>query len=420
MSKQVLLKNATILDSSSPHHGKKRDILITDGIISSIKASIEKEESYQIIEAKDLHVSQGWFDSSVSFGEPGFEQRETLANGLNVAAQSGFTHVAVNANSWPVTDSQGAVQFIKSKAAAHLVSLYPVGALTTGSQGKDLAELYDMHQAGAISFYDYQKPLQEVNLLKIALLYAQPFNALVQSFPLQPDLAKNSQMHEELISTTLGLKGFSSMSEEIRIARDLFVLEYTQGKLHIPTITTAGAVNLIREAKKKGLNISCSVAVHHLVLDHNELTSFDSDYKVLPPLRATEDVSALIGGLKDGTIDGVTTDHNPLDIELKKQEFERADFGTIGLESAFGALNNTLGAQVAIQGLTALKERFGIPEHSIAIDSPADLTLFETATPWQFAKEHVGSASFNSCFYGKPMKGKVLGVIAKEKIHINE
>ncbi len=419
MSKKVLLKSATILDSSSPYHGKKRDILISDGVITSIKATIPPEDSYQIIDTPELHVSQGWFDSGVSFGEPGFEQRETLENGLNTAAKSGFTHVAVNANTWPITDSKAAVLFIKSKANDHVVSAYPVGALTVRSEGQDLAELYDMHQAGAISFYDYQKPMQRVNLLKIALLYAQPFDALVQSFPLQPDLASNGQMHEELVSTTLGLKGFSAISEEIRVVRDLFILEYTQGKLHIPTISTAGSVKLIHEAKQKGLDVSCSVAVHHLVLDHNELTSFDSNFKVMPPLRSSDDVSALITGLKDGTIDGVTTDHNPLDIELKKQEFERADFGTIGLESAFGALNASFGVRQAVLGLTGLKKRFGIKEHLIDEGQQADLTLFEPNTSWEFSKGDISAASHNSCFYGRQMKGKVLGVISKGKISIN-
>ncbi|MEP2935545.1 MAG: dihydroorotase [Gilvibacter sp.] len=420
MSKKVLLKSATIIDSSSPHHGKKRDILISDGIIASIKSNIAVHASYQIIEADDLHVSQGWFDSGVSFGEPGYEQRETLANGLNVAANSGFTHVAVNANTWPITDTKAAVEYIKSKANDHLVSAYPIGALTAGSKGQDLAELYDMHQVGAIGFYDYQKPLQDVNLLKIALLYAQPFDGLVQSFPLQPDLAGKGQMHEELVSTTLGLKGFSSMSEEIRIARDLFVLEYTQGKLHIPTITTAGSVALIRDAKQEGLDVSCSVTPHHLMLDHTELTSFDSNYKVLPPLRAKEDLQEIVNGLNDGTIDGITTDHNPLDIELKKQEFERADFGTLGLESAFGALNSQFGVDLTIKSLTGLKERFKIPIHSIEEEQTADLTWFEPNTSWQFEKAAVKSASFNSCFYQKPMKGKVLGVIANNKVHITE
>lgn len=419
MSKKVLLKSATIVDSSSPNHGKTRDILINDGIITSIAAKIEPDKDTQVVQTADLHVSQGWFDSGVSFGEPGYEQRETLSNGLDVAAKSGFTHVAINANTWPITDTKAAVQFISNKASQHIVNGYPVGALTAGSKGQDLAELYDMHQAGAISFYDYQSPLQDVNLLKISLQYAQPFEGLVQSFPLQPDLAGKGQMHEELISTTLGLKGFPAMSEQIRVARDLAVLEYTEGKLHIPTITTAGSVQLIRDAKQKGLNVSCSVSVHHLLLDHSELTSFDSNYKVLPPLRAKEDVQALVNGLKDGTIDGITTDHNPLDIELKKQEFERASFGTLGLESAFGALNNSFGPELAIAGLTGLKQRFGIKAHSIEEGHDADLTLFEPSSSWEFSKTAVCSSSYNSCFYGKPMKGTALGVIAKNKVHIN-
>ena len=315
---KLLLKSATIVDASSKHHLKKRDVLIENGTISKIAASIPSSEKSKEVALKNLHISQGWFDSSVSFGEPGFEERETIENGLKTAALSGFTSVAVNANSFPVTDSKGHIKFLKSKAEGNAVSLYPIGALTVGSKSTDLAELYDMQTEGAVSFYDYKTPIANANLLKIALQYTQNFDGLVQSFPFEKSVARNGMVNEEINSTRLGLKGIPALSEELQLVRDLYILEYTGGKLHIPTISTKKSVELIKEAKKKGLNVTCSVAIFNLVLTDAVLEGFDTNYKILPPLRTKEDTKALLKGLKDGTIDGVTSDHNPIDVEHKK------------------------------------------------------------------------------------------------------
>src|SRR5690606_26480673 len=328
---KILLKSATIVDSSSKHHLKKRDVLIENGEISKIAASIQSSEKVKEISLKNLHISQGWFDSSVSFGEPGFEERETIENGLKTAALSGFTSVAVNANSFPVTDSKGHIKFLKSKAENSAVNLFPIGALTLGSKGVDLAELFDMQNEGAISFYDYKNPIANANLLKIALQYAQNFDGLVQSFPFEKSVARNGMVNEEMTSTRLALQGIPALSAELQILRDLYILEYTGGNSHIPTISTKKSVELIKDAKKKGLNVSCSVVIFNLVLTDAVLEDFDSNYKLLPPLRTKDNNKALLKGLKDGTIDGVTSDHNPIDVENKKTEFDHASFGSIGL-----------------------------------------------------------------------------------------
>lgn len=335
----ILIKSATIIDSKSEFHNSTQDILIENGVITSIAKSIKNTNKYQEIQLDNLHISQGWFDSSVSFGEPGFEERDTIENGLKTAAASGFTAVAMNANSNPVIDSNSNITFVNAKAQNHAVSLLPIGALTVGSKGEDLAELYDMKSAGAVAFYDYKKPISNPNLMKIALQYASNFDGLICAFPQENKIAGHGVMNENITSTTLGLKGIPAMAEELQIARDIFLLEYTGGKLHIPTISTAKSVELVREAKQKKLNITCSVAIHNLYFSDATLSDFNTHFKVLPPLRIQSDIDALIEGIKDGTIDMVTSDHNPIDVEHKKIEFDHAKNGTIGLESALEHFN---------------------------------------------------------------------------------
>lgn len=415
----LLLKSATVIDSKSEFHNKTVDILIEKGTITKIGKRISNPKNYKTISLENLHVSQGWFDSSVSFGEPGYEERETIENGLRTAAVSGFTHVAVNPNTNPVIDSNADIVFLLSKSSSSPVTMYPIGALTKNSKGIDLAELYDMQTAGAIAFQDYKKPIQNPNLLKIALQYASNFNGLVCSFPQESRISGNGVMNEEITSTSLGLKGNPNLAEELQVARDLFLLEYTEGKLHIPTISTAKSVDLIREAKRKKLDVSCSVAIHNLILNDSLLTSFDTNYKVLPPLRTQKDCDALIEGIKDGTIDMVTSDHNPIDIEHKKIEFDHAKYGTIGLESAFGALNNAFTIKKTIDILTKGKSRFGIANSIIAEGNKADLTLFDPNISYTFSKNNISSTSKNAIFKGQSLKGKVYGIVANNQLVIN-
>lgn len=327
--------------------------------------------------------------------------------------------MAINANTNPITDNKSQIDFIKTKAQNHAVSAHPVGALTSQSHGESLAELFDMQSVGACSFYDYKQPIANVNLLKIALQYTQPFNGLVQSFPYEKAVAAKGVMHEESVSTALGLKGIPSISEYMQIQRDLAILAYTGGRLHIPTVSTKESVALIAKAKDQGLTVTCSVAAHNLVLDHDCLTQFDTRYKVLPPLRHPSDIRALIQGVKDGVIDGITTDHNPLDIELKKTEFDHASFGTIGLESGFGALNKALGLDATVAGLTGLKSVFGIENPSIAVGNTADLSLFNPETTYTFTTDLVHSASKNSIFMNSELEGSAYGIYSQGKLVLN-
>ncbi len=408
---KLLLKAAKIIDPGSKYHNKKVDILIEGGIIKKIGASLKIKDVEKEIDLKNLHVSKGWFDSSVSFGEPGYEERETIKNGLNVAGQSGFTQIALNPGTNPVLDNNGSITSVKSKAENNAVQLFTIGALTNKSEGKDLAELYDMHQAGAIAFGDYKKAIEHPNLLKLSLLYAQNFDGLVHSFPQDNQIAGYGLVNEHINSTSLGLHGIPALAEELQIIRDLYILEYTSGKLHIPTISTEKSVKLIKDAKKRGLDVSCSVAIHNLIYTDDELLEFDTRYKVLPPLRTKTDVKALRKGVLDGTIDMVTSDHNPIDQEHKKIEFENALYGTIGLESAFGALCTIFDLDETISLLTKGRARFKIPEIEIKEGNQANLSLFDPEVQSTFNKENIFSSSKNSMFLDLKLKGKVYGII---------
>lgn len=415
----ILIKSATILDSKSEFHNTTQDLLIENGVITKIASSIKNPKNYQEITLENLHISQGWFDSSVSFGEPGFEERDTIVNGLKTAAASGFTAVAMNANTNPVIDSNSDITFVNSKAANNVVTLLPIGALSSGSKGEDLAELYDMNSAGAVAFYDYKKPVTNSNLLKIALQYASNFDGLVCSFPQENKIAGHGVMNENITSTTLGLKGIPALAEELHVARDLFLLEYTGGKLHIPTISTAKSVALIREAKKNKLNVTCSVAIHNLYFTDAVLSDFNTHFKVLPPLRTQVDIDALIEGIKDGTIDMVTSDHNPLDIEHKKIEFDYAEYGSIGLESAFGALQTIFTTKKTIDILTKGKARFGLNQTPINIGNKLNITLFNPDSKYTFTAKNIISKSKNAIFEHETLKGKVYGIISNNKISLN-
>lgn len=415
----LLLKAATLVDASQPKlNGKKRDILIENGRIGQIGARLNPPPGCRVIALDNLHVSAGWFDTSVSFGEPGYEERETIAGGLRVAAASGFTGIVLNTATRPVPDTSGDIVFLKETARKAVTELYPLGALSMGAKGEDLAELYDMHGVGAVGFSDYKHPVENPNLLKLALLYAQHFNGLVHSFPLDAHLGGKGQMHEGETAVRLGLRGIPALAEELRVSRDLALLEYTGGKLHIPMVSTRQSVERIAEAKKRGLDISCSVAIHNLAFTEKELESFDSVFKVLPPLRSESDCKALRKALKDHIIDFVSSDHCPMDIEQKRMEFDLAAFGSLGLESAFGILNGLFGMETSVEMLTRGRLRFGLPAAQLQEGERALLTLFNPDLEYTLREKDLLSASKNSMYLGRPLRGKAYGVVVGAKTNL--
>lgn len=415
----ALIKSARIIDKQSEFNNTTNDILVEDGVIKKIAPSLKNVKNYSLIKFENLHVSQGWFDSSVSFGEPGFENRETIKNGLYTAARSGFSSVALQPNSFPVVDNKSLVSYIKSQANDCPTKLFPVGALTKNSKGTHLAEIFDMQNAGGKAFGDYKKAIKNPNILKTGLLYANSFNGLIMSYPEDFFISQFGVMNENISSTKLGLKGNPELSEILQISRDLEILEYTNGKLHIPTISTSKSVNLIKSAKSKGLDVSCSVAIHNLIFKDSDIANYNTNFKVRPPLRTQNAIDSLIDGLKDGTIDMVTTDHNPISDEEKQVEFDHASFGTIGLECAFGALNSIFSTKKTIDLLTKGKERFGLSNNPIKVGNICDITLFNPKKIYKFQVENILSKSKNCIYLNSELKGKVFGIMANKKIELN-
>lgn len=416
----LLLKNVTILENQNPFHKQQVDIEITDGIISKIGKNLAIKDGFEVIEKDNLHVSQGWLDTSVVFGEPGFETTETIENGLKVAAKSGFTNVFVHSNTNPAIDNQAIIQFVKSKAQDSISNLHIVGCLTKNSEGTDLAELFDMKNAGVVAFGDYKKSMSNANLLKIAFQYVENFDGILFVQPMNKDIKGKGFVNEGEVSTKLGLKGIPAMAEEIEIERNIALLEYTKGKLHIPTITTKKSVELIAKAQSKGIEITCGVSVNNLVLNDEELVDFNSNTKIYPPLRTESDRKALIEGVLNNVISVITSDHCPVNIEQKQLEYDLADFGSIGLESAFGALQTVLPTDVIVEKFTAQKSYFNIENQTISEGNKANITLFNPNEEWVFGKENILSFSKNSIMIGKKMKGKVYGIINNNKTLLNE
>jgi len=416
----ILIKSAKIFDANSKFNGKTLDILIINGKIKEIAKSISDSKAKKIINEKNLCVSVGWLDTSVCFGEPGLEERETLSNGAKTAALSGFTNVILNAETDPNLDTKADINYIISKSSEFTTNIHPTGCLTKEAKSEKLADLFEMHESGAIGFYDFKKPLNNPNLLKISLQYVQGFDGLIFSFPFEKSICPEGQIHEGLISTNYGLEGIPALSEEIMLKRDLKILEYTGGKMHVPCISTKESVELIKEAKKNNVNVTCSVSINNLFFTDEKLKNFDTRFKVLPPIRSEVHRKALLKGLDEGIIDFVTSDHTPIDIDNKKTDFVNSLFGSIGLESFFGALNSLFSTEKSIDILTKNKNVFGITENKIEEGEVANLTLFDPNYKFTFTKEHITSKSKNSCFLDSDLTGKSFGIISNNSIQLIE
>jgi dihydroorotase len=416
---KILIKNATLVEKGNPLNNSILDIEVVDGKITKLEKKCKADSETTVIEKENLHVSVGWIDTQVVFGEPGFETTETIENGLFTAAKSGFTEVCIHSNTLPAIDNQSVVQLILNKAANSATKAHIIGSFTKKSEGIDLAELFDMKNAGAIAFGDYKKNIDNTNLLKIGLQYCSDFDGLLMVQPMNKELKGKGFVNEGINATQLGLKGIPAMAEEIELEKILSVLEYTSGKIHIPCVSTKKSVEIIANAKKKGLKVTCGVSVNNLVLTDDVLHTFDSHTKIYPPLRTEEDRLALVEAVKNDTIDVITTDHCPVNIENKRLEYDLADYGSLGLESAFGALQNILPTDVIIDKLTSSRTKvFGAENQTIKVGEKANLTLFNPTKDWIFEKEHILSFSKNSIMLNTKMKGEVYGIINQNKIVI--
>ena len=414
----ILIKQATVVDSSSIHHKKTVDILIEKGVIVQIKKNINPEKGIKTIEGTDLHISTGWIDMQVNLCDPGNEHKETLEVGLRAAAKGGFTGIALMSGTNPPLSNKAQIEYIIHKSKSSLVDIFPIGTISDNQEGKDLSEMYDMQLSGALAFSDYKKPIKDAGLILRALQYSDNINSFIITHCDDKTISHGGLMNEGVIATRLGLKGIPALAEEIMLQRNIQILEYTNGKMHIPTISTKGSVELIKKAKSKKLNITCGVSAYNLLLDETALEGFDTNFKVNPPLRTKEDIEALKKGIADGTIDVIVSDHNPQDIESKDLEFDLADNGMIGLESCFGVLNTALGSKISLESIIETltqKPRaiLGLKALSITEGAEANLTLFNPNQKYIFEKSHIFSSNKNSGFIGKELKGQVVGVINK-------
>lgn len=419
----ILIKSAHIIDSKSPYNGKVVDVLIENGMISSIKSKIVPQKNVKVIEAKNLHLSAGWLDMQVSFCDPGFEHKEDINSGISAAIAGGYTGVAVVSSTNPPIHSKGDVQYIKNKTVNSIVDVHPIGTVSYRQEGKDISEMYDMQQAGAVAFSDDKKPITDAGLLMRALLYSQNFGSLIITHCDEKSISQDGKMNEGATSTILGLKGIPALAEELMVGRNIFLAEYTNAPIHISNISTQKSVSLIKQAKANGLKITASINAYNIALDDTALLGFDSNYKLNPPLRIKSDMEALRKGLADGTIDAITSDHRPQDIESKDIEFDYASNGMIGLESAFGLINTNKGKiklETIIEALTTNPRTIlKLEQPKIAEGQQANITLFDPGAEWIFEKKSIRSKSTNTPFIGTKFKGKVIGIINKKQSHFN-
>ena len=411
---KMLIKNATVVDENSKHHMQVKDLLIENGTIIRLEDNITTADA-DVFEAKNLHVSLGWTELNARFGEPGHEYKEDLESGLSAAAKGGFTQVALMPSTKPCIQSKTDVSFLTQRTAKHAVNLLPIGALTENRDGKQITEMYDMHQSGAIAFSDDKRSIENAHVMKIAMLYAKNFDGLIMSFSSEKKTANLGQMNEGVTSTKLGLKGIPSLAEELQLARDLQLCEYTNAKVHFSSLTTAESMKMIREAKNKGLNITADTSSYHLLLDDTKLEQFDSNLKVNPPLRSKKDIKALKDALKDGTLDAVTSDHQPQNIENKKCEFDMAAFGMINLETSFSVANTALKANLSIEEIipkftSAPRKILGLEIPTIEEGAVADLTIFNPELKWKLHKKEIVSKSKNTALTNLEFTGKPLAI----------
>ncbi len=415
----ILIKSARVIDPRGKYHNKIRDILIENGVIKTIATKI-KETKGITYTANNLHISIGWMDLHANFRDPGFEYKEDIISGCKAAAKGGFTGVLLMPENNPITDNNAQVEYIQNKGKDNIVSVHAAGSITKAMQGNQMVEMYDMKKAGALAFTDDKKALQNNEVIKHALLYAKDFDGLIMNFANDNSIANRGQIHEGEMSTALGLKGIPAMAEEIMIDRDISLCKYTESKLHLSYISTKNSVSKIKKAKKEGSKISADVALHNLILTDEEITHFDTRYKVMPPLRSKKDCTALIKGLKDGTIDVICTDHSPEDEENKKTEFNNAAFGIIGLETAFGLIGKHLSKHLSLAEIIkkiAINPRklLQLKSGNIEEGNTANLTLFNPDLEWEFQKTDIESKSVNTPFVGEKLKGKALAICNKGK-----
>lgn len=419
---KILIQSAKIISPGSPHHLKKRNVLIANGKIAEVgerKYSADKE-----IDADGMLLSIGWFDLGAFVGDPGLEHKEDIASLVRAAAAGGFTEVAVLPNTHPAVQTKNEIAYLTQGNANRLVQIHALANVTKNGKGEELTEMIDLHEAGAIAFTDGLKSVWHTDIFLKSLQYLQKFDGLLIDHPEDNWLNLFGQMHEGEVSTSLGLKGMPRLAEEVAVRKNLELLGYAGGRLHFSKVSTAKTIEMVRAAKKKGLNITCDITSYQPLMEDNLLVDFDTNYKLNPPLREKSDNEALIKGLNDGTIDVLTSGHLPQDEESKMVEFDMAEFGITNLQT-FASQLVSLSKSVDMEDLIAkvtvtprqiLKMEVPIIEE----DSKANLTLFDPSAEWTFDASQNFSKSKNSPWLGQTLKGKAVAVFNNGKMKMEE
>ena len=419
----ILIKNVKIIDPNSEFNNSKKDILLKNGIIERVEDTIENN-NFEIIQEDNLHVCPGLFDFSVDFPEPGNEQKETLLSGLLSSKSGGFTGVGLQPTYLPSRDKKSEILFCINSSKNLGIDVVPYGAISKELKGEQLAEMFDMYKAGALAFTDNMRPVLNSGLFSRALLYSKNFNGLIISFPYEKSISPNGIINEGIVSTKLGIEGIPDLSEELMVNRDLLINKYHDGRLHFNILSSKKSLEHLKNAKKTQSNLSCGTSIFHLLFDDEIINEFDNRFKILPPLRAKEDRDALLEGVKNGTIDVITSYHQPNEKETTNVEFSLSPFGSISTQVCFPL------------ALTYLKEYIGIekivqcmsinPRTILQCEVPiikngytTNMTLFNPDKRWIYDKSNNTSMSENTGLFGTELNGFVYGTIHGSNYHKN-
>lgn len=412
-----LVKNAKIISGENQRQEGRTDLRVEEGIITEI-GNLDSKDDEDVFDAVGAFIAPGFFDLNCAFGDPGFETKEDMQTVTEAAMAGGFTGVTLLPKTDPVIQSKSQIAYVLEKAKGNLVDVFPLGAISKNLEGKELAELFDMKQSGALAFTDAENPVQDDGFMDRAIQYAKGCDALLMVFPENKSIAGKAQINESKNSVLLGMKGLPGLAEEMHIQRDIFLAKYNDYKIHITNISTSGAVMLIRQAKLEGVKISCDVAAHQLVFTEDLLADFDSNYKVKPPLRSRLDVDALLEGLKDGTIDAICSQHRPEEIEYKNVEFEIAHYGIIALQTVLPLLIQAgLPPELIVEKLSVNPRKLlSLAVPIIKKGEKANFVLFNIDGEWNFDRKSNKSKSSNSPLMGSKLTGKVLLVANNNQV----